>query len=244
MNYSPIYINASSEFYDNQTSNFADIGTNILDDSVSVVNNLLDEPIKIRRNLLNVIQEREIIQIEDPSFKCEEIDSIISQIKLLNSELTPLQEELDEYHKKYTDELKKTKESVDKIDCSIQFIKTCNKDYESNEKVKMIIDSLTEYIQTINENDCLKSAKEEYISKLKKINKHLCLLHAVNDLNISAVCPICITDRIDSYCNPCGHTACKACFDRISNHPSNGGNRNNCPICREHIIDIRKLYFI
>lgn len=244
MNYAPLYTNASSGLYDNQTDSFSVIPMNILEGSVRVVNNLIDEPIKIRENLLNVLQGGDIIQLEDPSFQCEEVDSIINQIKLLNSELSPLQDELDEYHKKYKDEINRTKENVDKIDCSIQLIKTCNKDYESNEKVKTIIDSLTEYIQNLNENDNLKSAKEDYINRLKKMNKHLCLLHAINSLNISAVCPICITDRIDSYCNPCGHTACKGCFDRNFNRPSNGGNRNKCPICREQIMSIRKLYFI
>lgn len=208
-----------------------------------IANNLTEESIQIRDNLLNILNNKDILPIDDQEFKCEKIDSIVDQIKLFNKELMALQDEIEEYHQKYQEEVKKTKENVDKIDCSIQFIKTCNKEYESDEKIKSIIDSLNEYIKTINENDKLKEAKEEYINKRKLINKHLCLINAVNKLNVSAICPICLTDKIDSYCNPCGHTACKACLDKSSNIVNNV-NHNKCPICREYVMDIRKLYFI
>ena len=242
MNFAPLYINASSEYQDN--SMLLDIGTNMSNsEPVCIANNLTQEPIQIRDNLLNLLNNKDILPIDDQEFKCEKIDTIVNQIKSLNEELLSLQDQLDEYYSAYQEEIKKTKENVDKIDCSIQFIKTCNKEYESNEKIKSIIDSLNEYIKTISDNDKLKEAKQEYINKRKLINKHLCLINAVNKFNVAAICPICLTDKIDSYCNPCGHTACKACLDKTSSIVNNM-NYNKCPICREHVMDIRKLYFI
>jgi hypothetical protein len=253
MNFSPLYVNASQGFpgsmimdsiIDPGMDMNMSINTNMNNlEPVLVSNNLLENSLKIKENLLNILHGRDIIPIDDEEFKSEEIDSIITKIKSLNQELLTLQVELDEYHKKYNDELKKTKGNIDKIDCSIQFIQTCNKEYDSNEKIKSIIDSLNEYIESINNNDNLKKAKEEYIQKRKQINKHLCLLHSINGLNTSAVCPICITDKIDSYFNPCGHTTCKSCFDK-NNNISNRNNFNKCPICRENVRDVRKLYFI
>lgn len=253
MNYAPLFANASQDFQgamimdsiiDPNMNLSMNMGMNINNsEPATIANNLLDESVKIKENLMNILQDKDIIPINDENFKCEKIDTIINEIKILNGELLTLQVELDEYHKKYQMELIKTKDNVDKIDCSIQFIKTCNKEYDSNEKVKAIIDSLNEYIKTINENDNLKKAKEEYINKIKQMNKHLCLLHTINGLNTSAVCPICITDKIDSYFNPCGHTTCKSCFDK-NNNISNRNNFNKCPICRENVMDVRKLYFI
>lgn len=257
MNYAPLFVNASQDFQGamimdsiidpgmNMGMNLGmNMGMNINNsEPVTIANNLLDESVKIKENLLNILQGKDVIPLNDENFKCEKIDTIINEIKILNGELLTLQVELDEYHKKYQMELIKTKENVDKIDCSIQLIKTCNKEYDSNEKVKAIIDSLNEYIKTINENDNLKSVKEEYINKIKQMNKHLCLLHAINGFNISATCPICITDKIDSYFNPCGHTTCKACFEK-NNNISNRNNFNKCPICRENVMDVRKLYLI
>lgn len=257
MNFAPLYSNASQDFQGamimdsiidpgmNMGMNMStNMGMNINNsEPVTIANNLLEHSLKIKENLLNILQDKDIIPINDENFKCEKIDTIINEIKILNGELLTLQVELDEYHKKYQIELINTKENVDKIDCSIQFIKTCNKEYDSNEKVKAIIDSLNEYIKTINENDNLKKAKEEYINKIKQMNKHLCLLHAINGFNISATCPICITDKIDSYFNPCGHTTCNSCFEK-NNNISNRNNFNKCPICRENVMDVRKLYFI
>lgn len=257
MNYAPLFANASQDFQGamimdsiidpgmNMGMNLSmNMGMNINNsEPVTIANNLLDESVKIKENLLNILQGKDVIPLNDENFKCEKIDTIINEIKILNGELLTLQVELDEYHKKYQMELIKTKENVDKIDSSIQLIKTCNKEYDSNEKVKAIIDSLNEYIKTINENDNLKSVKEEYINKIKQMNKHLCLLHAINGFNISATCPICITDKIDSYFNPCGHTTCKACFEK-NNNISNRSNFNKCPICRENVMDVRKLYLI
>ena len=68
-------------------------------------------------------------------------------------------------------------------------------------------------------------------------------MNTINGYNTSAICPICITNKIDSYCNPCGHTACRKCLDKSSNIVNNI-NHNKCPICRDHVMDIRKLYFI
>jgi hypothetical protein len=239
-------MNFSSLNYDDEPLGMFSQASTIINtnsEPVCIANNLTDESIHIRDNLLNILNDRDILPIDDKEFKCEEIDTIINHIEDLNKELMPLQDDLEEYHQKYQGEVKKTKENIDKIDCSIQFIKTCNKEYESNEKIKSIVDSLTEYIKTINENDKLKEAKEEYINKRKLINKHLCLINAVNKLNVAAICPICLTDKIDSYCNPCGHTACKKCLDKTSNIVNNV-NHNKCSICREYVMEIRKLYFI
>lgn len=236
MEYAPVIDDEQFDIF-NQVSPIINSGP------VSIANNLTQESIQIRENLLNILNNKDILPIDDQEFKCEEIDTIVNQIKSFNTEFMNLQDEIEEYHQKYKMEVKNTKENIDKIDCSIQFIQTCNKEYESNEKTKSIIDSLTEYIKTINENDKLKAAKEEYIIKRKLINKHLCLINAVNKLNVAAICPICLTDKIDSYCNPCGHTACKACLDKTSSIVNNV-NHNKCPICREYVMDIRKLYFI
>lgn len=239
-------MNFASLNYDDEPLDMFGQGSAIINtnsDPVCIANNLTEESIQFRDTLLNILNNKDILPIDDQEFKCEEIDTIVNQIKSFNTEFMNLQDDLEEYHQKYQEEVKKTKENIDKIDCSIQFIKTCNKEYESNEKIKSIVDSLTEYIKTINENDKLKSAKEEYINKRKLINKHLCLINAVNKLNIAAICPICLTDKIDSYCNPCGHTACIKCLDKNSSIINNI-NHNKCPICREHVMDIRKLYFI
>ena len=117
--------------------------------------------------------------------------------------------------------------------------KSLNEEYDKDETIKEIMDKMNSYSVKINENDKLKETKKNYIEKRKEINKHLHLMQKINKWNHSAICPICITNKIDSYCNPCGHTSCKECLEKNSNL-----NHNKCPICREYVMDIRKLYFI
>ena len=239
-------MNFSSLNYDEEPldmfSSMNNIGNNITE-PVCIANNLTEEPIKIRDNLLNILNNKEILPIDDPEFKDEEIDDIISKIKGFSENFNTLQKNLDDAYEKYQDYFKTTQGNIQKINNSIELIETCSKEYEIDEKVKSIIDSLTDYIKSIDENDKLKEYKCEYIKCRKLFNRHLYLINTINNWNTSAICPICLTDKIDSYCNPCGHTACRKCLDKSSNIVNNT-NHNKCPICREYVMDIRKLYFI
>mgnify|MGYP006447158249 CR=1 FL=1 len=128
MNFAPLYSNASQDFQgamimdsiidpgmDMAMAMNMNTNTNMTNlEPVIVSNNLLEHSLKIKENLMNILHGKDIIPIEDEEFKSEEIDSIITKIKSLNQELLTLQVELDEYHKKYSDELKKTKENIDK----------------------------------------------------------------------------------------------------------------------------------
>ena len=239
-------MNFSSLNYDDEPldmfSSMNNIGNNITE-PVCIANNLTDEPIQIRENLLNILNNKEILPIDDSEFKDEEIDDIVSKLKGFSKNFDTLQKDLDEAHEKYVETSKITQTNIQKINNSIQLIETCAKEYDNDSSTKDIIDSLKDYIKSIDENDKLSEAKCEYIQKRKLLNRHIYLMNKVNNWNTSAICPICITDKVDSYCNPCGHTSCRKCLDKTSNIINNI-NHNKCPICREHIMDIRKIYFI
>ena len=236
-------MNFSSLNYDDEPINMFSNITNNSIEPVCIQNNLTDEPIQIRENLLNILNNRDILPIDDPEFKNEEIDDIITKIKELSKNFHTLQKDLDDAHQKYNELVESSQNNIQKINHSIQLIKTCSKEYDTDNSTKNIIDSLTNYVKDIDNNDKLGIAKCEYINKRKLLNKHLYLMNSINGFNNSAICPVCITDKIDSYCNPCGHTFCKKCLDKTSN-VINNANHNKCPICREYVMDIRKLYFI
>ena len=116
-------------------------------------------------------------------------------------------------------------------------------DYKIDDSMKDIIDKINEYSKKIHNNDKLNDIKKNYSKKRKELNSYLYFIQKLNKWNHSAICPICITDKIDSYCNPCGHTACNKCLKRSQSN-ENTINNNKCPICREYIAEMRKLYFI
>ena len=236
-------MNFSTLNYDVEPLDMFSSMVNIITEPVCIANNLTEEPIQIRENLMNILNNKDILPIDDPDFKDEEIDDIVSKLKGLTKNFDTLQKDLDESYKKYEDCFKNTQANIQKINNSIQLIETCSKEYDTDSSTKSIVDSLKEYIKSIDENDKLSEAKCEYIKRRKLLNKHIYLMNTINGYNTSAICPICITNKIDSYCNPCGHTACRKCLDKSSNIVNNI-NHNKCPICRDHVMDIRKLYFI
>ena len=64
-----------------------------------------------------------------------------------------------------------------------------------------------------------------------------CFIKTINKGNTGMTCNICMTNNINSYVNPCGHTGCSECLDKLETH------NMKCFVCREPVFDIRKLYF-
>ena len=231
---------ASVTGYSTEPLNFFS-ANELLDGSepISVVQNTYKDPIVIKEILMDSLQGKEILPIDDKDYKNKEVDEMISKMNEFTETFHKLQTELDELQKVYNREAKSTQENIVKLDTTIHYMKVMNDEYDKDKTITEIMDKMNSYSVKINENDKLEETKKNYIEKRKEINKHLHLMQKINKWNHSAICPICITNKIDSYCNPCGHTSCKECLEKNSNL-----NHNKCPICREYVMDIRKLYFI
>lgn len=229
-----------------------DFMTNILDNNCMILDkgepvisekNIYEESIVIKELLIDILQDREKIDINNKNYKNEEIDKIVEKIESFRIEFEKIQDELCELDKDYQKQVDTTQNNVNKIHESIKYMKKIEEDYKLDDSVKEIVEKMTEYSKKIYDNDKLGYIKTKYIEKRKQLNSYLYFIQKINKWNVSAICPICITDKIDSYCNPCGHTACKKCLERNS-RVENNLNSNKCPICREYVMDIRKLYFI
>ena len=210
---------------------------------ICVQQKIYNKSIEIKDLLIDSLQGVEILNINNTDYKNEEIDKIIQTIDSFYPKFMKLQDELDDLNINYNKELKHTKDDIIKIKSSIKFMEQMEEDYKLDESIRDIINKLNDYSKRILENNKLKNAKNMYIEKRKELNSYLYFIQKLNKWNITSICPICITNKIDSYCNPCGHTACKNCLERKPSTPNNINN-NKCPICREYISEIRKLFFI
>ena len=210
---------------------------------ICVQQKIYNKSIEIKDLLIDSLQGVEILNINNTDYKNEEIDKIIETIDSFYPKFMKLQDELDDLNINYNKELKHTKNDIIKIKSSIKFMEQMEEDYKLDESIRDIINKLNDYSKRILENNKLKNDKDMYIKKRKELNSYLYFIQKLNRWNTTSICPICITNRIDSYCNPCGHTACKNCLERKPSTPNNINN-NKCPICREYISEIRKLFFI
>ena len=163
-------------------------------------------------------------------------------------EFKKLQDELDSIHKEYIGHTEKIKKDVQTIEKSVQFMKSIENKYNEDESVKEIVDKLNKYSESIFKNEKLSEIREKYINKRKELNSFIYFFQKINKWNVCNMCPMCFSNKVDSYCNPCGHTGCKECFNRqtelTSNETFDVNNSKKCPFCRDYIIDIKPLYFL
>jgi len=125
------------------------------------------------------------------------------------------------------------------IDILTTFVEFLNK---INNKCSQNTETLEKDILSISnemkENNNTKQLRDKYILEKRKFNKYLNILQLLNQMNVGSTCSICLQDNVNSYFNPCGHTACSKCCEKNSDF-----NNNNCPLCRKYIQSVHKLYF-
>ena len=247
MNYAPI-----SDYADNPVD-FQNILSSICSPNVLIsdkgepvecIKTISNDSIKLKDLLIDILQGKEVIPINNEEYKNWAIDEMIKKIESFVPKFNILQDELDELYKEYDKQINTTQKNIKKINDAIQYMKKIEEEYNIDESIKEIVEKINNYSKKLYENDKLSEVKKKYIEKRKELNSYLYFIQKINKWNTSAICPICITNKIDSYCNPCGHTACKKCFERNSTTGDNINQSNKCPICREYIMEIRKLYFI
>ena len=83
----------------------------------------------------------------------------------------------------------------------------------------------------------MNSAKQTYNINKKKYKYYFEIIKIINNFNMGNTCSICVERTVDSFLNPCGHTACNICIEKMN-------NLNGCFICRMPIINTKKLYYI
>ena len=128
------------------------------------------------------------------------------------------------------------KKDIDILITFIEFLTTINnKCSQDTETLQTDIHKVSE---DIRKDSQMKQMKEDYIVEKKKFHKYLNILKLLNQMNVGSTCSICLGENVDSFFDPCGHTACTNCCERNRNY-----NDNNCPLCRKDIIKIHKLYF-
>jgi hypothetical protein len=62
--------------YDDEPLDMFSSMTNNITEPVCIANNLTDESIQIRENLLNILNNKDILPIDDKEFECEECEEI------------------------------------------------------------------------------------------------------------------------------------------------------------------------
>tara|TARA_B100000900_G_scaffold408965_1_gene424077 strand:- start:420 stop:1196 length:777 start_codon:yes stop_codon:yes gene_type:complete len=198
----------------------------------SIINILNDNDLDSDKTKSNINASGVIIEEkkEDNVKKCSDMfDEFIKDYK-------KKQEHYLECKNKFQDEINRSKNNIKKLDLIIQFIRELDKDCNDQE-TEELLNSLKILSNKIENDKNIITARTEYIKSRKDIENNLNLVKKINSMNMSNTCPLCLTNQVNIYLNPCGHTCCEECYGRLSN------TENKCFLCRSNIMSKNPLYF-
>ena len=172
--------------------------------------------------------------------KVEKVDNIKKCSEMFGEFIKDYKDKQEKYlecKKNFQDEINNSKSNLKKLDLIIQFIRELDNDCNDQE-TEELLNNLKVLSNKIENDKNIITARIDYIKIRKEIDNHLNLIKKINSLNISNTCPLCLTNSVDIYLNPCGHTCCEDCYGRLLVN-----NDNKCFLCRSNIMNKYPLYF-
>jgi len=243
-------------------SNFAPIHNQYLYEPMDMQFNLESPPdnkeskkiVSMKECILDIINgkcELPYEQLQDDSKKyVDENKKLVSKIKSSLQLFSKLQKELYDIDEEFKGEIRVIRKQMDTMDTMISFLRKLPEEVTKDKGMEDIIDKMNEVGENITNNQKITDIKKKYAGKRTELDSHLDLIRLLNQGNHSHMCAICLDKTVDHYANPCGHTACKGCFDKNkqeigSNDTMLQSNINyKCPFCRVMITSMRPLYFL
>ena len=178
----------------------------------------ITEIIKIKNGIINILNNTDDIFEENGSGVTE------------NDEDTDIFNKLTEDYDKFCENYKKEQSKYFDLEKNFNIEITNSKN--NIKKLDMIVNFMKEF----DEEVCPDGLTEN--NSRKMVNKYLSFIKKINKLNTANVCPLCLSNAVNIYLNPCGHTCCDSCYEKLeTNH------ENKCFLCRCKIMQKNSLYF-
>ena len=197
------------------------------------VNDIIDIKNKLIDILNSVPLNKEIEEVK--SGKLIKLNDLYDEFK---SDYLKEQDKYFQSERELNNAINESKSNVKKLNVVIDFMRELNINDCKDQLQETIIENIKQYSNNIGGgNDHIKLMKENYIESRKNINKYLDIIKKLNHMNVSNSCPVCLTNPVNIYLNPCGHTLCDGCYDRVSD------NEKKCFLCRTRVLSKFPLYF-
>jgi len=239
----PQYTNILPEYtnilpgMDNSTDNFYYVVENRIKN-----NKQTEKAIVLKERLLKELHEIDDNEIEELEKKDNSLlDEFNGVLKKFKDGYQKLQDEFIEIDNTMQKEIKTVKENIKNLETMIEFINKLDDSLKEDNICKEILSKINELINKIENNSKFKEAKKIYSEKRFELNKYFDIIKSLNNLNVSNTCPLCLTNKIELFIEPCGHCCCKTCKDRLLQYE--GSCRDaNCFICRKRINSFNNIY--
>ena len=177
---------------------------------------------------------------EEEKAHLQEIHKFGECIDNFIEKLTKQKEKSLQIEKEFKISYEKTQRDIDKVSDFKDFITKIDTkyiDFIPHELNK----SLSDISEKINENNDHKNIKGEFLKQNHILKKYTEVIHKLNSLNNGSTCNLCLQRQVDTYMEPCGHTGCSECIQKLKDR--NDNYTCNCFICRREVFNYHKLYF-
>ena len=174
------------------------------------------------------------------------LKEMITTINKFKQEFTIKQDNLLNIEKKFIKEIKKNRHDVNVINELINKTGDLTMSYiEEGSDEDILIDKMIELSNTIKDNSKIYSIKDKYVKARIDMIEYIEVTKYLNNFNTGNTCSICLSNKVDKYYVPCGHTCCKKCAERSLSLSNSFATHsyNKCEFCRTTIEEYNNLYY-
>jgi len=202
----------------------------------------------IKNELINNTHDLNNISDEEMNEEVNDFDekykNLHEGIHLFMKDMTKCREKLLSLEKDLKEKENENKKDITLVQTFLDFVVNLKESTDEEVVSDTFKGEIVKVCDNIKENNSFKEVKNEYDKTKKNYLKYLKTLSLINNLNVGNLCSICIQNNVTTYYNPCGHTTCETCKERLMEY---SGETNisgcRCPICRVNIRESKKIYF-
>ena len=192
--------------------------------------------INVREYLVDLLKNKFEYDYEELP-ELELIEKLIKEFNIINKTYISL-------HTKLHESIKKTEYEVRLINSHMKYIMDMNKQYDNTNNTNDLFGNIKQDIENLSDkiknNNDLENIREKYNDTRKKMLSYLSFIKKINNFNTGSTCSLCLSNNVNMFFDPCGHTSCQECINKLEVERGDVP----CPFCKKKIKISRPLYFI
>jgi transcriptional regulator with PAS, ATPase and Fis domain len=206
---------------------------------------LMNELTDLKNELYSYLQGNLIVEdkYETEDFK-ETRKNIDASLETVASTMAKFKEQRDKVRKledEYHRTLQVADTSISKVTDFIDFLHVLDVKHGdiAGKDITDIIAAIKRLGDAIRSSTKVKTTQQAYETELYTLKYYLQhFIKPLNGGNMGSTCSLCLQKPVDTFLDPCGHTGCSGCIEKVHDEYD-----SNCFICRVKIARSRKIYF-
>ena len=145
-------------------------------------------------------------------------DKIIRELEEIFKDFENIQNDTKNSAEEYEKSLKELKCDIEKLNDFQDF--RSSKNFKNEQKlIEPVVKNIEEICKNMLDGNRHDEIKDKHNKKMIILKLYMHgFIKTINKGNTGTTCNICMTNNIDSYVNPCGHTGCSKCLEKLEDY--------------------------